>query len=291
MRLFVLILGFILMVPAGLYMAWQGLREVPAVARLTDDIASLGEYYSGSRRGLEHMGDLIGRAGRISQAMGAAARQSGGDNDAMGAAALGVLAADADAEAVEAFLSPDTFSFRRQVTLELPVTPAQLLNPGEALPGPEWTEAFVNARLVFWAEESCAALTATLASGCKVADFEAQAVRGAKGAEGAMIAQVTLLFTPKTPAGQLPGAGTALRVEATGVKLVTQTRPDWAGPVDLATQMAGLHGVLQQVEEACAARRAHVGNCMATRVSLSADGRASAELSSLLGSAAAPATN
>lgn len=202
-----------------------------------------------------------------------------------------MLAADAGAGALEAFLAPDTFSFRRQVTLELPVTPAQFLNPGEALPGPDWTEAFVNARLVLWAEESCAALTATLAAGCKVADFKAQAVRGTQGAEGAMIAQLTLLFTPNPPAGQLPGAGTALSVEATGVKLAPEPRPGGAGPVDLARQMAGLRGVLQQAEEACATRRAQLGNCMVTQVSLRADGRALAELSALLPRATAPATN
>lgn len=302
MRLFVLILGFILMVPAGLYMAWQGLREVPAVARLTDDFASLGEQYSASRRGLEQIGALVGRAGRISQAMGAAARQSGGDNAAMGAAALGVLAADAEAEALEAFLTPEAFSFRRQVSLEFPVTPAQFLGPGEALPGPDWTEAFVNARLVLWAEESCAVLTATFAGACKVADFRAQTARGSQGAQGgqaqgALIAQVTLLFTAKTPAGRLPGAETAPQVQASGVNLAAKSRPGGAEPVDLARQMARLRGVLHLAEEACAARRAALGNCMVTQVSLRADGRASAELSALLprsaaaSATAAPATN
>lgn len=296
MRLFVLILGFILMVPAGLYMAWQGLREVPAVARLTDDFASLGAQYSASRRGLEQIGALVDRAGRISQAMGAAARQSGGDNAAMGAAALGVLAADADAEALEAFLTPEAFSFRRQVLLEFPVTPAQFLGPGEALPGPDWTEAFVNARLVLWAEESCAVLTAAFASGCKVADFRAQTARGPQGAEGALIAQVTLLFTANTPAGRLPGAETAPQVQASGVNLAAKSGPGGAEPVDLATQMARLRGVLHLAEEACAAQRAALGNCMVTRVSLRADGRASAELSALLprsaaAATAAPATN
>lgn len=295
MRLFVLILGLVLMLPAGVYLAWEGAKRSPGLGKVIADVQAVDDYYADGARGLGALGNLIGRSTRIAQAMGAAQ----GDNDAMVSGALGVLGADLRAEKVGSLTDPAAFSFERKIRIERRVAPERFLQPGEALPGPEWMEAFLDARLVLLAEDYCTAAQAGLAAECMIDDFGVEPLSGKQAGQGFEPARITLFFTPKTPAGALPDPATAPemhseRVELQGAVHPAAKRSDTPADPSDAEFDAALAAALAGADAACAPLRKRLGNCMVQHLWVEASGAASAELVSLVPTrtaAAVPATN
>jgi len=294
MRLFVLILGLVLMLPAGLYMAWEGAKRSPGLGKVIADVQAVDDYYADGARGLGELGHLIGRSTRIAQAMGAAK----GDNEAALSGAMGVLSADLRAGEIAALTEPAAFSFERKIRIERRVAPERFLQPGEALPAPEWMETFLDARLVLLAEAYCAAAKAGLAAECMIDDFGVKPLSGTQAGQGFEPARVTLFFTPKTPLGALPDPGTAPEMHSERVELQGAVHPGAkrsdkpADPSD-AEFDAALTAALAGADAACAPLRQRLGNCMVQHLWVEASGAASAELVSLVPTraAAVPATN
>lgn len=289
MRLFVLILGLVLMLPAGLYMAWEGAKRSPGLGKVIADVDAVGDYYADGARGLDNFGQLIGRTTRIAQAMGAAQ----GDNDAMLSGALGVLAADQRAGEVAALAEPAAFSFDRMIRVKRQVTPERFLQPGEALPAPEWREVFLDARLVLMAEELCTAAKGALAADCMIDRFGVEPPVEKDGVQVFEPARITLFFTPKTPVGALPAAATAPELHRERVELqgAVHPRAQRRDPLLLPSDAefdAALAAALQKADAACVPLRKRLGNCAVQHLWVEETGEASAELAALVPTRAAP---
>jgi len=157
MRLFLIIFGVILMLPAVAYLGWQGLQHTPGVSRVIKDVSAIDDYYADAGKGAERMRGLIGRGWKIGAAMAAA----GGDNEKMLDGAMGVLSEEARGRAVETFARPDVFGSERRVIVDLVVTPEQFLAPGEALPEEGWRDRFMQTRITTLAGLLCDKLRGT----------------------------------------------------------------------------------------------------------------------------------
>ena len=244
LRVFVLVLGLVLFIPAIGYMVWYGLQQVPEVAKLTDDFAQTA---GGIVKGVEKI--------RIAGSNASVSYGEGGGPDpssvAQGAGWRKVRAAHQNKREFDAFVSHEAFDRRRMVRFIIPVTPEEMLAEGEALPDPFWRRSFLEARAVQVAAAQCALLPQSFARDCKLRDFDLRH-RG-PGGQVPML-EVALNYIEATPLGVLPLPESDPRIVREQVQIE-----------GLLVTREGMPEALAQVFDAaqkhCATLRAQSGNC------------------------------
>ncbi|GKY89073.1 hypothetical protein [Sinisalibacter aestuarii] len=185
-------------------------------------------------------------------------------------------------QAVSYLLDPARFDRKRTVTVEVPVSPASLLRPGEAMPEGDLRRLMVEARSAALADAACERLLGSLAGRCGVSGFGVEGGVGGRDrmnpARAAMFADIyvvstTMVFVPKAPVGSYPETATVM-LNNREFDLDPWIMPGpWAAAYE--PKLAELY---EAAEAACADIRGVYGNCMLRSARMALSGREPGEV-------------
>jgi hypothetical protein len=268
LRIVFLVTGLVLLVPAGLYLAWHGVQRVPGVAALGADFAESAE---GIGKGLK----AFGSGTQVVSIGGNPAQVARDLPDGLDKEWGPVRVAHRQRGRFDSFLRHAALDRNRMLRFVMALRPEEMLAEGEAMPAPEWLDLLAEARAVPMALRACALLPEGFASACNLRDTE---VIGRDPATGDYLLSISLNYVEVAPLGQLPSPADDPRIvdEVIGLEGLSLAH---------GSTGAVLAELLGRAQARCAERRAQHRNCAVERVTLDRTGQARITLAYMLSGA------
>lgn len=267
-RILFLVMGLVLLVPAGLYLAWHGMQRVPAVAALGSEFAESAETLGKGLKALQNGTQVVSIGGNPAQV--ARDLPEGLDKE-WGP----VRVAHRQRGRFDSFLRHAALDRNRMLRFVMALRPEDMLAEGEPMPAPEWLDLLAEARAVPMALRACALLPESFASACDLRDTE---VIGRDPVTGDYLLSISLNYVEVAPLGLLPSPADDPRIVDEVIEV---------GGLSLARGSTGavLADLLGRAQARCAALRAQHHNCAVERVTLERDGTARLTLAYMLSGA------
>lgn len=248
LRVFNLILGILMVLPALVWLAFQGW-----VAWQSTELMRI---FVGWNEVIEADAERRNPTPQVEVTLGA----QGSTPAPAQRVTLNVLNAAGNRhmkDRIDQHLNPDAPGNARDMRVNLMVDIRTLLAPGEALPPEALRKVFIDARAARLAEAECAQLMARIAATCVPKSYEAD--KTPERDSGGMVwgVRMGLAYTPRTATGTPPAA------EA---QMFNGSRLDFAAPnavdgMDAQALAAWKAEHYALIEAACADIRAVHGNC------------------------------
>lgn len=257
LRVFNLILGILMVLPALAWLAFQGWVAVQTteLMRIFGGWNEIIEADAERQNPTPQVEVTLGAQGNAPAAPGAVAAPAAGQR-----VTLNVLNAAGDSrmkDRIDQHLNPAARGNARDMRVNLMVDIRSLLAPGEALPPEALRKVFIDARAARLAEAECAQLLAQVAETCVPKSYEAD--KTPERDSGGLVwgVRMGLAYTPRTATGTPPAAEAHM---FNGSRL-DFTAPNSVDGMDAQALAAWKAEHYALIEAACADIRAVHGNC------------------------------